>query len=70
MDRTRELWLIILLNAFNDRKIIPEVTGGGRYFLGNSERVRELTLACENGRSGGVGGNNYNSPRGGGLHIF
>ena len=39
-----------------EEKYFPEVSGGGRYFLGNSERVRELTLSCESGKSGGVGG--------------
>ena len=38
-----------------EEKSFPEVTGGGRYFFEYSERVRGLTLSCENGKSGRVG---------------
>ena len=66
------MWLIVfdqLLNTFSGSKSFPEVTGGGRYFFEYSERVKGLTLSCENGKSGRVG-DLLNSLRGGGLDIF
>ena len=46
-----------LLNAFSGRKIVSRGYWGWQiFFFGNSERVRGLTLSCENGKFGGVGG--------------
>ena len=50
---TRGMWLKVfdqLLNALMEKKF-PEATVGGRYFFGNSEGARGLTLLCENGKS-------------------
>ena len=53
-----------------EEKSFPEVTGVGRYFFGNSERVRGLTLPRENGKSGGVGGLQLKFPPLWGVWIF